>query len=578
MPWVYNPFTGKFDKYQRLQDETSPTLTANLAAGNYDLANVRRVYVTTYLQRVRNESGGTLAQGVPVYVVGEGTNMVTVAACDITDRDKMPCIGLVFAAITNNADGYVVTDGVLRGNTSGFTGDVNERVYVQSGGTIDTGEPTSGSVQRVGLLAKKASGTAGVIYVSIRGRECIFSAADEHPALRMGSDVGHTKVSFHKYDNTEIGYYDEDGVFKVVSLTDGTNSATVADIKDAVDKKHVEAHTITSHSDIVDATGAQIEELTGAGATTLHKHDHGNLDGLTDDDHTQYTKKATLTAKGSIYAASATSTPAELAVGSAGQGLVVDSGETTGLKWADLDGMDFVNRGDPSAFDWTHATLTTDGDWHDLDCSSIVPAGAEAILLRVYILDDANESFLQFRPNGNTNAINAPAVRSGAANIAVEQTITVSCDSNRVIEYRGSNTTFTEIYVAIPAWYVPASTQPQPGEYVNRGNVSEWDWEVGDFTTDGNWHDLDCSSIVPAGAIAISFCYEIQDELTGAVVLFRENGIAQYYNSDGVATQAANVAVIGRLVSFCDSNRVIEYYTENTTWTTINVAITGWWM
>lgn len=29
-------------------------------------------------------------------------------------------------------------------------------------------------------------------------------------------------------------------------------------------------------------------DLTDAGATTLHKHDHGGLDGLTDDDHAQY--------------------------------------------------------------------------------------------------------------------------------------------------------------------------------------------------------------------------------------------------------------------------------------------------
>lgn len=52
----------------------------------------------------------------------------------------------------------------------------------------------------------------------------------------------------------------------------------------------VGSHTITSHSDIVDATGAQIEELTGGGDTTLHDHDgisenttHRGSDG---SDHT----------------------------------------------------------------------------------------------------------------------------------------------------------------------------------------------------------------------------------------------------------------------------------------------------
>lgn len=43
---------------------------------------------------------------------------------------------------------------------------------------------------------------------------------------------------------------------------------------------------------------------------------------------------ATLTAKGSILAASAASTPAELAVGNNGETLVADSSTSTGLKWA----------------------------------------------------------------------------------------------------------------------------------------------------------------------------------------------------------------------------------------------------
>ena len=40
--------------------------------------------------------------------------------------------------------------------------------------------------------------------------------------------------------------------------------------------------------DSANFTGANWTDLTDAGATTLHKHDHGGMDGLTDDDHGHY--------------------------------------------------------------------------------------------------------------------------------------------------------------------------------------------------------------------------------------------------------------------------------------------------
>lgn len=44
--------------------------------------------------------------------------------------------------------------------------------------------------------------------------------------------------------------------------------------------------------DSANFTGTNWTDLTDAGATTLHKHDHGGMDGLADDDHTQYTLAA----------------------------------------------------------------------------------------------------------------------------------------------------------------------------------------------------------------------------------------------------------------------------------------------
>jgi hypothetical protein len=73
---------------------------------------------------------------------------------------------------------------------------------------------------------------------------------------------------------------------------------------------------------------AEPEGSTGSSGVT----DHGALTGLSDDDHTQYTQKATLTTTGDLYYASSASTPARRGIGSEGQVLSVVSGVPN---WAD---------------------------------------------------------------------------------------------------------------------------------------------------------------------------------------------------------------------------------------------------
>jgi hypothetical protein len=71
--------------------------------------------------------------------------------------------------------------------------------------------------------------------------------------------------------------------------------------------------------------------------STVSATELGYVDGVTSAIQTQLdakTAKSTLTTKGDIYAATAASTPARLAVGANGTTLVADSSEATGLKWA----------------------------------------------------------------------------------------------------------------------------------------------------------------------------------------------------------------------------------------------------
>jgi len=216
---------------------------------------------------VHNNTGATLVAGIGVYPTCEVGGVVAVAKCDNTDKDKMPCLGIISTDIADGDTGKVVRCGIKGMNTSGFTGNVGDRVYIQSDGTLDTVEPTSGSVQRIGILVAKDA--SGKIYIHFRGRKSINASSDEHPVIRMGGDAGHKKVSFHKYDNTEMAYIDENAAMKITSLTDGSDSATVANLKDAVDKKHTQPMTAAGDIIVGGASGVAARLAKGSDTEVL---------------------------------------------------------------------------------------------------------------------------------------------------------------------------------------------------------------------------------------------------------------------------------------------------------------------
>jgi hypothetical protein len=113
----------------------------------------------------------------------------------------------------------------------------------------------------------------------------------------------------------------------------------------------------------------------------------------------------------------------------------------------------FHDRGDPAAVDFDLTDLTTDGDWHDLDLSSIVDEDAKAVVLYVYLADDAHTSYIRFRKNGNTNDFNYSQIRSQVADIYINGDLIVALDDDQVIEYQTTNTTFNAIAITVKGWW-----------------------------------------------------------------------------------------------------------------------------
>lgn len=82
------------------------------------VAGARNIYAD-----VRNQSGSAIAKGMPVYIVGsEGASgkLLIRAASNLAESSSSKTIGLTTSAIANNANGQVITFGLLEGiNTVG---------------------------------------------------------------------------------------------------------------------------------------------------------------------------------------------------------------------------------------------------------------------------------------------------------------------------------------------------------------------------------------------------------------------------------------------------------------------------
>ena len=114
--------------------------------------------------------------------------------------------------------------------------------------------------------------------------------------------------------------------------------------------------------------------------------------------------------------------------------------------------------------------------------------------------------------------------------------------------------------------------------YVDRGDPVGPDWSTSAFTTDQTWRDLDCSAIVPSGAVAIVFLLIIADDTIGGRFRFRKNGNSNSYNVPGIDQNVANLYYQAQLLVACDANRIIEYWATTKSWTVITLTVLGWFI
>ena len=115
-------------------------------------------------------AGEELAKGDPVYISGShGTapNLIPIVSkADASNPAKMPAMGIMDAALANNANGHMVITGTIADlNTAAYA--VNDTLYVASGGGLTATPPTANSqpVARV----ERSNANNGALIVKVNG-------------------------------------------------------------------------------------------------------------------------------------------------------------------------------------------------------------------------------------------------------------------------------------------------------------------------------------------------------------------------------------------------------------------------
>jgi uncharacterized coiled-coil protein SlyX len=139
----------------------------------HDGSNWTNQYPNHNFVRVKNISTTTtLTKGTVVYVAGpHNQNLLDVAPANASNSTEMPAIGVVYADISAESEGFVVAYGRAQGiNVNGFI--EGEVVYVSNtlAGRVSNVKPLgpTDGIQNIGIVTK--SGTAGTVFVTGVGR------------------------------------------------------------------------------------------------------------------------------------------------------------------------------------------------------------------------------------------------------------------------------------------------------------------------------------------------------------------------------------------------------------------------
>jgi hypothetical protein len=215
------------------------------------------MYGSSHLN-VKNDSGGSIAIGTPVYFKGVSGNKITVGIADADDATKMPAFGIATATANDGANVDIATMGEVIGfdtDTPGWA--INDELYVSTTGTLTNTRPNgvSDQVQKIARVAKVHAST-GILYVMGAGRSNdIPNLGTSQVFVGNGSGYDIRQLSYTELTNTPTNvseFTNDAGYLTAISGT--VSGSLIPDSNEAYD---------------LGSTGARFRDLYLSGSSLI---------------------------------------------------------------------------------------------------------------------------------------------------------------------------------------------------------------------------------------------------------------------------------------------------------------------
>jgi hypothetical protein len=172
-----------------LPEATTSTAGKLSAADKIKLDSITAEQATIVRRWVRNETGSTIAKGIPVYIsASNGVTPTVIPADASTEETAARTIGLTQAAINHQAYGWVIEVGRLDGiNTSTLT--EGQIIWLsETTGQMTSIRPTQPAHGVIlGYCVKQGGGSSGIVDVKVDNG---LELAELHDVLLTGAATG----------------------------------------------------------------------------------------------------------------------------------------------------------------------------------------------------------------------------------------------------------------------------------------------------------------------------------------------------------------------------------------------------